>query len=160
MIEVKYKKKIFFVEKNFSDIYEKNFGVLKDKILYLSIYEVMYLIKLKKIKNLSTGDIKKKSFFDEKIFLVYADLKKKNYNVRTAFKFGFDFRVYNKGIKNKDFEHSLWFIKIIDESYKQKIFQFSKDLRVSNTAKKKMIYAVVDNELSITYYECGFFRFL
>ena len=158
MIEIEYKKNLFFTKMNFEDLYEKNFGEIKNKILYLSIYEVAFLCKKNKIKNKKFEEIEKLKNFDMKVFLVYFDLKKKNYNVKSAFKFGFDFRVYDKGIKKNE-NHSLWFLKVIDEKFSQKIKEFSKDLRISNTAKKKMIYCVVDDEMSITYYENRFFRF-
>ncbi len=82
--------------------------------------------------------------------MVYEDLKSKGYNVKSGLKFGFLFRVYDKGIKLGE-DHSLWLVDVVRESENVKIRDLISKNRVSHSANKRMILAVVDFENGITY---------
>ena len=88
------------------DIFEENFfGKLREDRLELSLLERAYLLEKKKIK-IKGFTPKKFIEYSKKIdhrfavrYAVYHDLREKDMPTRTGFKFGCDFRVYNKGVK-------------------------------------------------------------
>lgn len=164
MIEVNYKKNKFIVdERSFQSLNSKGFGTKIDNLNFLDIYEATYLLEKKKIKIISSDkewnieDIERKKQFSLNEYLVYKDLKSKGYQVKSGFKYGFSFRVYDKGIKEGD-DHSLWLVEILYENDKEKIKDFSAKNRIANTTRKKMLMAIVDNENNITYYESSWKR--
>jgi tRNA-intron endonuclease len=55
-------------------------------------------------------------------FIVYSDLRERGFLVKTGFKFGCDFRVYERGVKLKKgpkeaFEHTKWVVHAIPEEF-------------------------------------------
>jgi len=93
------------------NLFEKSrFGEkLDDKIIY-SLTEAFYLVKSKKMKilnhqnkEISPNNLSKKLTNIDKNFkvkiIVFSDLRKKGYIVKTALKYGADFRIYEKGEK-------------------------------------------------------------
>ena len=140
------------------------FGEIKSKKVYLSFFEAMFLMESGK---LSISDAKKKEYsfesFVKKIkakkdflvkYAVFKDLRSKGYIVKTALKFGADFRVYNKGIRPGD-DHAKWVVFCVHESDKQTWHDFSAKNRVAHSTKKKLLIAVVDDESDISYWEVG-----
>ena len=98
---------------------------------------------------------KKAILFDKKIILkypVFRDLRKKGYLVKTALKYGADFRVYEKGKKISE-EHSKWVVFAEHESKKTSWHEFSAKNRVAHSTKKNLLIAIIDDEGDITYYE-------
>ncbi|MDP6641369.1 MAG: tRNA-intron lyase, partial [Nitrososphaerales archaeon] len=98
---------------------------LGEKILY-SLSEALLLIQDKKMdlfdykdKKLSEKEILKKFQRLDKNFktkyLVFKDLRKKGYIVKTALKFGAEFRVYEKGKKVSQ-THSKWICFPVEEN--------------------------------------------
>ncbi len=94
----------FFDRSSFGEIH----GV-KEKRLELSTIEALYLLERKKLRVL---DGKKELNFEQFIkkankleknfwtrFRVYRDIRTRGYIVKTALKFGADFRVYKRGVK-------------------------------------------------------------
>ncbi len=138
---------------------KNNLGERKgDKIVY-SIYEAIYLIEKKKMelipKKTKEDLIKKFSRNDKRIlakYLVFKDLKDKNYTVKTALKFGADFRVYAKGKKPSE-DHSKWVVFVNNENEKLNWHDFVAKNRVAHSTKKKLLLGIVDEEEDITYYE-------
>ena len=131
---------------------------LGEKILY-SLPEALYLTQDKKMKiqnhqdkNLSEKEILKKfQRIDKKFktkYLVFKDLRKKGYIVKTALKFGADFRVYEK---NKD--HSKWICFTSSENQTLTWQDFSAKNRVAHSTKKNLLIAIVDEEGDVSYYE-------
>ncbi len=88
---------------------------------------------------------------------VFSDLRKKGYIVKTALKFGAEFRVYEKGAKPGE-EHARWVLYAIKESEKMTWHDFSAKNRVAHSTKKKLLLAIVDDETEVTYYEIGWIR--
>ena len=79
---------------------------------------------------------------------IFKDLRKKGYIVKTALKFGGDFRIYEKRAK-----HAKWVVFADYESKKLTWHEFSAKNRVAHSTKKKLLLAIVDEEGDIIYYE-------
>jgi len=132
-----------------------------EKIQY-SFSEALYLVEKQKMEIFSKNKkIQKKDLLnqlqkiDKKIqikYLVFRNLREKGYVVKTALKFGADFRVYDKGLKIKE-KHSKWIIFVDHESKKLNWHEFSAKNRVAHSTKKNLLLAIVDEEGDITYYE-------
>ena len=144
---------------------ERRFGEkFEDKILY-SFFEAFYLMKARQLQicdfrgnDISVGEFEKKATRADKDFgmkfAVFADLRKKGYIVKTALKFGAEFRVYDKGSKiSKD--HSRWVCFAVGEAEKMTWHNFVAKNRVAHSTKKNLLIAVVDDENAISYFEVG-----
>jgi len=143
--------------------FERSFYGAKSsgKINY-SFCEVLYLVEGKKME-VSSGSkkldfeelLRKFSRLDKKIQLKYAvfsDLRKKGYLVKTALKFGADFRVYEKG-KRMGKAHSKWIVYVEHEANRTTWNEFSAKNRVAHSTKKKLLLGIVDDERDVLYYE-------
>ena len=84
-------------------------------------------------------------------------MRKKSYIVKTALKFGAEFRVYNKGIHPGQ-DHAPWLLQTFSDSEKINWQDFSAKNRVAHSTKKKLLIAIVDEEFSITYYEISWVK--
>jgi tRNA-intron endonuclease len=150
------------------DLYSQSlFGEYIDKKISYSFVEALYLVNKCKIevynktKKLSFNALMEKSKqFDKKIhikYIVYSDLRSKGYLLKTALKFGADFRVYDKG-KRPGKEHAKWILYPVSENQELTWHEFSAKNRVAHSTKKNLLVAVVDSEGSITYYEIAWKR--
>ncbi len=149
--------------KDKSSFIQKSFGE-KNKLDYvLDLIEGYYLIEKGKLeivdrkgaeidseKLLRIGEKKIKDFY--KKFLVYADLRERGYVVKTGFKFGFDLRVYPKG-KKPGQAHTQWVIAVKGQNDRINFIELSRKVRLSGNIKTKLMFAVVDSENDINYYE-------
>jgi len=127
----------------------------------------MFLVENKKIEICSGKNIlKEKELFErlKKIdkrfsvkYSVYKNLRERGYIVKTALKFGADFRVYEKG-KNPDKVHAKWIVFADYETGKLNWQEFSAKNRVANSTKKKLLLAIVDEESDVSYYEVGWIK--
>lgn len=84
-------------------------------------------------------------------YAVYSDLRKRGYIVRTGLKFGAHFRVYEKGEKPPE-SHSKFLVRVVPESARFGMSDISGDVRLAHGVRKKILYAVVDDEGDVTYY--------
>jgi len=151
------------------DIYDKSrFGepIDKNKFQY-ALMEAMYLLERDKINIY----LKKKSLnFDmflklannlEKDFWtryrVYRDLRKRGYIVKTALKFGADFRVYDRGVKPGE-DHAKWIVYPVHESDSLTWYEFSAKNRVAHSTRKSLLIGIVDEEGDVTYYDIHWTR--
>ncbi len=144
-------------------LYQKScFGEpVGDKIQY-SFSEAIFLAEKGKIEILSRSKkIQRQELMnrfrkiDKRIqikYPVYKDLREKGYVVKTALKFGADFRIYDKGARPGT-KHAKWIIFTDHESRKLTWHEFSAKNRVAHSTKKKLLLAIVDDESDITYYE-------
>ncbi|MEX0932716.1 MAG: tRNA-intron lyase [Candidatus Pacearchaeota archaeon] len=141
---------------------KSNFGErINDKIQY-SFSEALYLLEKKnmeifqkKVSLKYEGLIKKIIKLDKRIqikYPVFKDLRGKGYVVKTALKFGGDFRVYPKGSKIGK-KHSTWIVFVDSETNKLTWHDFSSKNRVAHSTKKNLLLAIVDDEEGISYYE-------
>ncbi|MEM3092020.1 MAG: tRNA-intron lyase [Candidatus Pacearchaeota archaeon] len=144
-------------------LYKKShFGEpLGEKIQY-SFLEALFLIEKGKIdlllnkKKISKEELTKKAQNIDKRFsikyIVFKNLRERGYIVKTALKFGADFRVYEKGSKPGK-EHAKWIVFCDFESKKFTWHEFSAKNRVAHSTKKNLLIAIVDEEMDISYYE-------
>jgi tRNA-intron endonuclease len=144
-------------------LYDKSyFGERKaDKIQY-SLSETLFLVEKGKMEVFSgSKKISVKELFnkfrraDKKIqikYPVFKDLREKGYIVKTALKFGAEFRVYDKGHKPGK-NHARWILFTDYESKKICWHEFSAKNRIAHSTKKNLMLAIVDEEGDITYYE-------
>lgn len=150
--------------KSAHDLYEKSrFGEKSnEKIVYINS-EALYLVNKKKMiifdskgKEIGKEELVKKLIKIDKNFLnkylVFQDLRDKGYILKSALKFGSDYRVYDKGEKVDD-KHSKWILFITQENESIKWHELTSKSRVANSTKKKLLLAIVDGEEKISYYE-------
>ncbi|MBS3115330.1 tRNA-intron lyase [Candidatus Woesearchaeota archaeon] len=144
------------------ELYNKNrFGALKKDNVILSLFEAFYLIEKDRLaikennKELSEDSFLKKAKRQIKNFqvkyAVFKDLRDRGYIVKTALKFGADFRVYDKGI-NPGEDHAKWIVFPVHESETMTWHEFSAKNRVAHSTKKKLLIGIVDDECDVTYY--------
>lgn len=141
--------------------------VLADGRIHLSLFESVYLMKKKK---LVIYDRKNKKYDEARIvrrqgggtnfwtnYAVYQDLRDRGYVVNTALKFGATFRVYDKGTKPGQ-AHAKWIVFPVQEHVKITWHDWSAKNRVAHSTKKKLLIAVVDDELDVCYWEARWLR--
>ena len=139
---------------------------VNDKIQY-SLSETLFLFEKGKLEVISKNKkIPKKDLLvklrriDKKIslkYLVFKDLRQRGYILKTALKFGADFRVYGKGEKPGK-NHAKWILFTEHESNKLAMHEFSSKNRVAHSTKKNLLLAIIDEEGKITYYEVRWIR--
>jgi tRNA-intron endonuclease, archaea type len=132
-----------------------------EKIQY-SMVEALFLLENKKIevlqgnKKISAKELMKKaSRTDKRIHIkypVFRDLREKGYVIKTALKFGADFRVYDRGFRPGK-KHAKWIVFTDHESKRLSWSEFSAKNRVAHSTKKNLLLAIVDDEGSVSYYE-------
>ena len=159
------------ISSNSSEAYSLNaksfFGEKKeDKIVY-SPSEALFLLEKKKMevfsKNKKIEPRELENVFrrlDKDIqmkYPVFKELREKGYIVKTALKFGADFRVYERGRKPGE-EHAKWVVFVEYSSRKINWNEFSAKSRVAHSTKKKLLLAIVDDEKDVTYYEVSWVR--
>lgn len=164
MIQIELKNSKFILdEKSYQSLSSKGYGTKTNKIYELDPYETLYLLEKNKIEvkqnktQLTFKQILNKKKIQLKNYLVYKDLKTIGYYVKSGLKYGFTFRIYDKGIKIGE-DHSLWLVEPIDENKKINIKDIVGKNRIAHTTKKKMLFAIVDNENGITYLETNWKR--
>jgi tRNA-intron endonuclease, archaea type len=141
--------------------------ILEDGRVQLTLIEGYYLCDKNKIIVKSGNKINdkekllKKCMKLEKNFLiryaVYCDFRNRGYVIKTALKFGADFRVYNKGIKPGE-DHARWIVYPVKETDVLTWYEFAAKNRVAHSTKKRLLLGIVDEENSVTYYEVKWTR--
>jgi len=135
---------------------------VKEKRIEYSLVEALYLLERKK---LDVFDGKKKLTFDQFVrkankiepgfwtrYQVYRDIRTRGYIVKTALKFGADFRVYARGTKPGK-AHAKWVLFATSEGDKYTWREFAAMNRVAHSTRKKLLIGIVDEEGDVTYYE-------
>ncbi len=144
-------------------LYKKShFGEPVGEKIQYSLSETLFLVEKDKMeiflreKKIPKKDLMKKfQKVDKKIqikYPVFKDLREKGYVVKTALKFGAEFRVYEKGSKPGK-KHAKWIAFAEHESKKLAWHEFSAKNRVAHSTKKNLLLAIVDEEGDISYYE-------
>ncbi len=143
-----------------NELISKGYGEVHNNRIKLNIIEALFLIEKGDLEVFHEG--KKKDFeelmeyakkIEEKIlerYLVYKDMRTRGYVVKTGFKFGVHFRVYDRGKYLK--EHSKYLVYVFTENEKITMFDIARFTRIATSVKKEMIFAVVDGEGDISYY--------
>lgn len=149
-------------------LYEKSkFGERnKDKIEY-SIIEALFLVeegRMQVYKNsreiTSEQLVKIAAKTDKRVYIkfpVYKVLRKKGYIIKTALKFGADFRVYDKGVKPRE-DHAKWLLYPVKESELQSWYDFAAKNRVAHAARKNLLIGILDEEGDVTFYEINWVK--
>ncbi|MDD2679153.1 MAG: tRNA-intron lyase [Candidatus Nanoarchaeia archaeon] len=146
-----------------NSLHSKGFiGNLEKKRLELSGVEAFYLLSKNKIKVFrKKKELTEKEFADffskkDKRFIIkckiFSDLRNSGFIVKTALKYGFDFRVYDKGSKIGQ-DHAKWLAYCISQNDSLKIIDYSRMIRVCHSVKKSMILGIIDDEGDATYFE-------
>ncbi len=157
-IEKGNKKPISFNQKS-------GFGKLSEEMLELSIIEACYLMENGRIDIYENDNkcelshilniLKKDNLYGK--YVVYRDLKNRGYIIKTGFKYGSEFRLYERG-GGPGQGHSDYLVKVLYETYDVKVLDFSSYVRVAHGVNKKLLLAVVDDDLDITYYNVEWTR--
>jgi tRNA-intron endonuclease len=141
----------------------KKFGEFKKNKVIYSQYEAFYLIENKKAqlilkekptsinKALKIISRKQKEFLNN--YLVFKDLRKKGYILKTGLKFGAEFRIYNKKEK-----HALYLTYILNSKQKINLKEFVSKNRIAHSTAKKLLIAIIDSQQDITYYEVNWIK--
>tara|TARA_Y100000310_G_C20579210_1_gene762110 strand:+ start:608 stop:1162 length:555 start_codon:yes stop_codon:yes gene_type:complete len=146
------------------ELYDKSrFGELKEGKFNYSLVEGLFLSENNKLevydgrnKKLDIDTYIKKARKAEPNFwvryCVFRDLRKRGYIVKTALKFGADFRVYDRGIKPGE-DHAKWIVFPVHEGNTLTWYEFSAKNRVAHSTRKNLLMGIVDDENDVTYYE-------
>ena len=137
-------------------------GLEKGKLQY-SLVEALYLLEKGKMeiyisKNKTIdfeGFVKKAKKVEPNFWIrycVFRDLRSRGYIVKTALKFGADFRVYDRGVKPGD-DHAKWIVYPVHEGETLTWYEFAAKNRVAHSTRKKLLMAIVDDEADVTFYE-------
>ena len=147
-------------------LHEKSkFGKIEADALNLSLIEACYLLEKGRL-NIYEDDVectvgylidilKEKELYSK--YVVFRDLKDRGYVIKTGFKYGSEFRLYNRGGGPGE-GHSDYLVKIIFENYDISALDFASYVRVSHGVNKKLLLAIVDEDFDITYYNVEWTR--
>lgn len=138
------------------------------KKLQLSLIEAFYLMEKTRLEILD----RRNSVFTFERFLnkakklepqfwirycVFKDLRNRGYIVKTALKFGADFRVYDRGVRPGD-DHARWVVYPVYEGSSMTWYEFAAKNRVAHSTKKRLMLGVVDDEGEVSYWEVRWLR--
>ncbi len=147
---------------------QSRFGTIIKNKVELGMLEALYLMEAGKLeissasgRKMSAEQLMKKAKKTEPNFwiryCVFRDIRSRGYIVKTALKFGADFRVYDRGVKPGE-DHAKWVVFPIHEATALTWHDFSAKNRVAHSTKKRLLLAVVDEEGDISYWESRWIR--
>ena len=150
------------------DLYSQSlFGEMKNGNVAYSLVEAMYLLEKGKMKIKSNGKSMSFDSFLKKInkaeptfwvrYCVFRDMRTRGYIVKTALKYGAEFRVYDRGVKPGE-DHAKWILFPVHEGSAFTWYDLSAKNRVSHSTKKKLLIGIVDEEDEVTYLEFQWVR--
>ena len=142
--------------------------VIKGGRVQLSLIEALYLVEKER---LCIFDSKKKTVSEETFirkaekiepsfwirYCVFKDMRDRGYIVKTALKFGADFRVYDRGVKPGE-DHAKWIVYPVHEGEHLTWYEFAAKNRVAHSTKKRLLIGVVDDEGDVSYWEIRWMR--
>ncbi|HLC97005.1 MAG TPA: tRNA-intron lyase [Candidatus Nanoarchaeia archaeon] len=148
---------------------QSRFGtLLPDGKLQLTLIETLYLLEKKRAEVYASP--KREIEFDKLVkkaeklepnlwprYCVFRDIRDRGYIIKTALKFGADFRVYDRGIKPGE-DHAKWIVYPVSETTNLTWYEFAAKNRVAHSTKKRLLIGIVDEENSVTYYEIRWVR--
>lgn len=157
-------KIIVWDETQANQLYQRGFygKPLSGGKLQLAPVEALYLLDSGKV-TVTDGEGNKLSFkaLSDKFtetdpdlmlkYAAYADLRSRGYIVKTGLKFGAHFRVYERGEKPGE-AHSKFLVHAIPEGVKMTPTELARAVRLAHSVRKRIVWAVVDDEGDITYY--------
>jgi tRNA-intron endonuclease len=137
------------------DLIEATYLLEKGKLkIYVKDGNKKRMLNLKEMMRI--GENKVNQFHIQ--YIVYSDLRNKGYLVKTGYKFGAHFRVYEKGVKIKrgpkaPFEHTKFVVHAVPEEAAFSLPEMSRAVRLAHNIRATFVWAVVDKENDVTYYE-------
>jgi len=142
--------------------------LLDDGRVQLSLTEALYLLEKKRLiaydsrnKVIDFQSFLKKAQKVEPNFwvryCVYRDIRNRGYIIKTALKFGADFRIYDRGVKPGE-DHARWVVFPVHEGSTLTWYEFAAKNRVAHSTKKRLLIGIVDAENDVTYYEIKWLR--
>ncbi len=131
------KNKVYLREpEKLMELREKAFGTLADDKLFLSPYEIFYLVEKKRAR-----------VTDEKT----TDLRDRGYLVRES-EGGFDFETFGKGATRRQ-------VSIVFEGGESTLERLARLSAKANKEGKDLVLAVIDRRTDIVYYTLNTERF-
>jgi len=137
----------------------------------LDLVEATYLVEKEKMKVFEKGGKKKKKITFKDLmgigaskvnefhqqFIVFRDLRERGYLVKTGYKFGAHFRVYERGVKlirgpKAAHEHTKFVVHCVPEESAFSLPEMSRAVRLAHNIRATFVWAVVDKESDVTYY--------
>lgn len=149
-------------------LYAKSvWGERKQSHIEYTLLEALTLLQTKKMalyrgkKALTERELLAKAKRQDKRIetklIAFSDLRRKGYVVKTALKFGAEFRVYDKGTRPGK-EHAPWLLFPVKENETLTWYDFAAKNRVATSTNKKLLLAIVDDGGDVTYYQIGWMR--
>lgn len=152
----------------YSDYYYGKFQDGED-VLELSLCEAMHLVDREVIEVEEAGETLDREALYEELsrrddefsykYKVYSDLRERGYIVKSGFKFGSHFRVYEEGINpysegpKRQKQHTKWVVHAVPENHTLSFSEMSRAVRLAHNIRATMLWGVVDSEGGVTYYE-------
>lgn len=152
--------------------YGKPFPEENPNRVEMDLLEATYLLEKGKLKVTRKVDGKSKKLDFENLmkiasekvnefhpqYIVYRDLRERGYLVKTGYKFGAHFRLYERGVKLKRgpkaaHEHTKAIVHAVAEESSFSLPELSRAVRLAHNIRATMWWAVVDKEGDCTYYE-------
>lgn len=90
-------------------------------------------------------------------YCVYKNMRNRGYIIKTALKFGADFRVYDRGVKPGE-DHAKWIVYPVHEGEALTWYEFAAKNRVAHSTRKRLLIGIVDEEGDVTFYEIRWTR--
>ena len=142
--------------------------LLENGKVQLSLIEAFYLMerntieifKSKKKKINNEEFVKKAKKLEPNFWVrycVFKDIRNRGYIIKTALKFGADFRVYDRGVKPGE-DHAKWIVYPVYEGSTLTWYEFAAKNRVAHSTRKRLLIGVVDDENSVSYWEVRWMR--
>jgi len=151
----------------FTLLSQSRFGEQREGKVIYSLAEALFLVEkgkmqvLEKKKKISFDSLMEKAKEQDSRFTtkyaVFKDMRNRGYVVKTALKFGAEFRVYDKG-KFPGEEHARWILYPVKESNVLTWHDFSAKNRVAHSTKKNLLIGIVDDEGDVTFYVCQWLK--
>jgi len=150
------------------DLYSKSrFGEPGEGKIHYSLVEAAYLLERNRIvlfegrkkmafQNLLGHARKTESNFWTR-YRVFSDMRSRGYIVKTALKFGADFRVYERGVKPGE-DHAKWVLFPVYETNTLTWHEFAAKNRVAHSTRKNLLIGIVDDEGDVTYYTVSWIK--
>jgi tRNA-intron endonuclease len=157
-------------EEEAEEIFEENYyGKYNEEVLELSLVEAYHLMQRGLLEVEDDGDeLSEEEAFeefsgeDEEFYhklQAYSDLRERGFIVKTGFKFGAHFRVYPRGVNpyeegpKRQEQHTKWVVHAVPENEELSFSEMSRAVRLAQNIRATMLWAVVDSESGVTYYE-------
>ena len=148
---------------------QSRFGAItEDGKVELSLLEALYLMERSRL--LIKSESGRKLSFEAYLkmarkvepnfwirYCVFKDMRNRGYIIKTALKFGADFRVYDRGVKPGE-DHARWIVFPVHEGSTLTWYEFSAKNRVAHSTKKQLLMGIVDDEGDVTYYVVRWMR--